>query len=1006
MKQRLLAGGFCLLALVGCSTSDPITDAAQSLDSAEEPAASTTASTADQPSSTEMAEATPIPTVTPTPSATSVPTPTATPQPVVVFERPLPTASPADLVAFEPDAAVVRGELDNGLRYLIAANDSPGLSAEFRLVVDAGSAQEADGQEGAAHMVEHLMFNGTEAWPGNTLIAELEALGVSFGPDINAFTSYDETVYQLGVRSTEDAMTRALDILVQWAGHALIEPDAVEDERGVVLSEWRERRLGPSGRLTAFLEATLLGDTVYADRSPIATEEAILGIETSELRRFYDDWYRPDRMTIVAVGDFDPVFIEDRITSTFASLSSRGANPDGGREPLLSLPALEVTTVTDPELTFAFAEVLFPGGSRPMDTQQNLNRSLRENAALQVVEVRLTDQITRGELPPGSIYRADRTFVAGSEITGVGVRGDADEIDVLLRAVMEEFERIRRFGVTDVEAEQVVAALTTQVQRDRDALSTRQDADYAAELVAFALTGNSVRVSTERFDATSQSVEALTADTITAQMQRLLSERPPAVLLMAPADNVRNLPDRADIERLYAQTRAGDLVERAPAAPIPEALMEQLEEVGTGVTTNVVTELDVTRLSYANGATVVLKPTRIVTDTVLFTALGPGGLSVIDDQDVERLRLISSVAESSGVGPHDRATVDAILRDDSVSVGLFFSFEVDAMTGRASTGDLEEAMQYMHLLMTDPRADEQALANLDARIRPTLEDPTTSPGFALRQEIANVRFGDDPRFRSSELSALDALMVDDIALVEERLADAGDFTWVFVGDFDVDAATTLASRYIGTLEGADEREVTDYSLIPAPPGGVVRRTVEAGESDQGSLTLQFTEPSPGLGHETALLEVLAEAVSIMVRDELRERLSASYSPTIDVDHEFADEAFMVGSVDVAADPDRLDELEAVTVELLGRVADEGVPAEVFDAAFEIVSQRYDFISNEHWLDELENEAVIDGYIVASPRERQRRLSLVNPSGLNEMASTLFDTTNYISVQLVPESSAP
>jgi len=908
------------------------------------------------------------------------------------------------------DDVVTAGVLDNGVRYFIRSNNSPGLSAEFRLVVDAGSAIETDDQLGAAHLLEHMMFNGTEEYPGNELISRLEALGTSFGADLNAYTSYDETVYSLSVRSNTSFMRQALEILEQWAGHALLLDEDVEAERGVVAAEWRSRRAGVQGRALAFIERALLDGTAYENRSPIANEEAILTIDADQIRAFYDDWYRPDLITVIAVGDFTPAVIEDMIREEFSSLESRSDNPPRSRDPYPSRSELQVEVFRDEELTTSFAEVVFPGPAEPLVSVEDIAERTRLEMALQQIRIRLSDRIARGELPGGRVYRANDSFVSTSNVEGLGVSATQEDFEVVLGALFEEIERMRRFGSSEQETALSVDQARVDVQARIDSRPTKQDNDHAADLVDLATTGNTLEAA-ERADEEELAIlDTLGPDDVTSAFQTWMDERAPAILVFG-ADDDESLLEPEEVETLWRLTQAEQVDRFVPPEDAPELLMEPPAPVQATVSQ---IDLGATQLTFENGATVILHRTGIALDKVHFTALSPGGDSAIAPEDVKRLALIAAVADGSGLGPHDPATVAAILRDDVMSLGTYVSFEVEALTGTSSTGDLEDLMAATHLLLTAPRADDVAFSRLDQSLRSVLEDPSISASQSIGIAWGETRYGGDERFQPITLEALDALTADDLDVFRERFNNPADFTFIFVGDLDIDTGTELAERYIGTLPAriidgtavsiVDAREEVAWDLIPAPPAGIVTRVVEAGQSEQGSLVIRHAQDAPGDAGDPVAMELLRESLNVMVRDEFRERLGAAYAPSVDVRYEHDDEARIRTEISIEANPPDLPSIEAGVAELIAKVAADGIPAEVFEAAESILRERYRFVSNEDWLGEFESLALI-GRPVLTPGAKRNLLGQQSVQSLNAFAAAVLVADQYIAIQQVPVPSS-
>ncbi len=385
-------------------------------------------------------------------SRSTVPTPVGPPG---TIEAPDPTGLP-ELGDGDPDTAT--GTLDNGLRYLVRSNDNPGGKVELRLVVDAGSGLEDEDQVGGAHFLEHMLFNGTERFPKNELVDVLRSFGAAFGADINASTSFDETVYTLNVPDTPDAVGAALDILEEWLSSATLDPADVDAERGIVLDEWRARVQTSNGRIFDRFADFLLAGSAYEGHLPIGGRDAIENITPEALRRFYDDWYRPDNAAVIVVGDIDADAIEEEIETRFSAVTSRGTDPE--RIDLAVVPgdAARVEIVDDPDLAEGFVSLSLPLPVVVTSLEADAQRSILDDLALDIVVTRLDNDALRGEAPFERASAGSSSFVRLLSAPEVNVDVDGASVEASIQAVVDEFERVARFGVTPGELQRAIAS--------------------------------------------------------------------------------------------------------------------------------------------------------------------------------------------------------------------------------------------------------------------------------------------------------------------------------------------------------------------------------------------------------------------------------------------------------------------------------------------------------------------------------------------------------------------
>lgn len=373
-----------------------------------------------------------------------------------------------------PDPETLSGALDNGLRYLVRQNDNPGGKVELRLVIDAGSGLEDDDQIGGAHFLEHMLFNGTERFPENELVDVLRSFGAAFGADVNASTSRDETIYTLNVPARADAVESALDILEDWLSAATIDPDQVEAERGIVLDEWRSRNQTANGRIFEEIDAFFLDGTRYEGHSPIGGRDAIEDITPDALRRFYDDWYRPDNAAVIVVGDIVVNDIEAEIVERFGDVAPRGDSPE--RVDIEVEPASEnrALVVGDAELPEGFVAVTLPASRRDGESLEAENqRSIVEGLAFDVIANRLEADALRGDAPFERAGRSSTSIVRDLDAPEILVDVDGADVGAAVGAVVDEYERIARFGISAAELARVVASRRNSAQRFLDGSESR-----------------------------------------------------------------------------------------------------------------------------------------------------------------------------------------------------------------------------------------------------------------------------------------------------------------------------------------------------------------------------------------------------------------------------------------------------------------------------------------------------------------------------------------------------
>ena len=932
---------------------------------------------------------------------TSVPTDGSTPD-VAVDAGPLPDLD-------TPDPVIRRGELDNGLRYFIRNNTNPGRRVEMRLAIDAGSVLEDDTQDGGAHFLEHMLFNGTEKFPENELIAVLRSFGASFGADINAYTSFDETVYQLTM-PTEDpeVVATGLDVLEQWLSAATIDQAQVEAERGVVLDEWRGSERTSGGRIFAALESLFLEGSPYEDKRPLGTSEAIEATDAGPLRAFYDDWYRPDLATVVVVGDIDVDTIEAAIIDRFGPAAARGDSPDRPTFVVEPSPEPRALVLADPDVSKGFVQVTLPLTVTEADSVEvEYQQSMLDSMAFDMIATRLANDALRGEAPFDDASVDSSGFVRSLDAPEIIVSADGDALEASAQAVLDEYERVRRFGFSDAEVDRVVSTYRSSAESTYDARDSRQDALFADEYVRHALEGEPIPTADAQLDFTIAVLNRVTPETVAARFEERLGEAAPHLLVVVPSAEADDVADEEAFLAMAATMGERTVEPRPDDGGIDGDLMvppEPVEEASrSGLSDDPMTNfIDPVVLRFDNGVTASFNTTQIVDGQVVFEARSPGGLDVLADDDVPAASAAGPVVGSSGVATYGPVELEDYLSDKDVSLQGRIDPFTEGLTGTSSTRDLETLFQLIHLSMTQPRVDSVVLEQyLDDELT-LAADPSTNPAYAEFRALLEARY-DDPRFLLPTVDSLNTVTAEDIdRVVRDRFGDASDFSFSFSGDFDVVEAIELARRYLGTLPASGRTEIVDF-VEPPPPAGVVTDTTNAGDGEQASAALLFTAPATADRRDDIVSRVLQSVVTARLTDVVREELGDSYSPFAFVQIAQGGTPNAETYISNTTAPDGIDDVVTAVLAELDDLRLDGPTDTEFAAASESIRQQLELFSNEQINDEVLNvftdpagNASFDEFL-----QQPTLLDDIDASDIRDAAARWLPADQYIEVRVLP-----
>ncbi|MFI5179849.1 MAG: M16 family metallopeptidase [Thermoanaerobaculia bacterium] len=837
------------------------------------------------------------------------------------------TAALRDTDRLPLDPAVRTGRLANGLTWFVRKNARPEKRAELWLAVNAGSVLEDEDQRGLAHFVEHMAFRGTKNFPDLEIINFMERIGMKFGPDVNATTNFDETVYMLKV-PTDDAaaVKKALAILADWAGNVTFDGPTIDKERGVVVEEWRLGR-GAEARMRDRQLPILLKGSRYAERLPIGKKEVIETAPYDALRRFYRDWYRPDLMAVIAVGDLDPAAMEASIRSQFASLK----NPENPR-PRVSPPVpghdeTLVSVATDPEATSTRVAVLTEIPKRPQATVGDYRREVVEELYHSMLNDRLAE-LRRNPDPPFLSARSDsQSLVRTRDVVSQSARVDQNGLARGLDTLLVELARVDKHGFLDTELERAKGEMLRYYESAYAERAKEESSDYAGEISQLFLSGDPMPGIEISLDLVRRFLPAIALEGVNRVPREWSAEKSRVVLVNGPARIAATLPTEAKLlETLHASRDKSvdpwvDRVKNAPLVPEPPT-------PGTVSTAADIPELSVTRWVLSNGLTVLLKPTEFKDDEILLSGFARGGSSLLPDDDYVSANFAGQVLSEGGLGAFDRIELGKALSGKiAQALGSVGELE-ESIRGGASPRDVETMFQLAYLTFTAPRADEKAFAAWKTRMKAALENRLARPEsvFGDRMQVTLSQ----GHFRRRPLSAA---LLDEIDLRKaeviwrDRFADASQFTFVLVGTFKVDEIRPLVLRWLGGLPSRGRKE-TWKDIGVRLPKGEVAVDVKKGLEPKSLVQLVFTGEAPWSREAQHLLSALGSALRIRLREVLREDLGGVYGVGAGggISRFPAGQSFI--SISFGCAPDRVPELKKAVLDLIATVKKDGFSAEV------------------------------------------------------------------------------
>ncbi len=903
------------------------------------------------------------------------------------------------------DPRVTVGNLENGLRYYVRANQRPENRAELRLVVNAGSVLEAEHERGLAHYVEHMAFNGTKNFERQALVEYLESIGMRFGPDLNAYTSFDETVYMLTIPLDDpEVVTTAFQILGDWATNLLFDPEDVEKERGVIIEEWRVGR-GAQARIMDQQIPVLLQGSRYAERLPIGVLETIEAATPEILRAFYERWYRPDQMAVIAVGDFDPAAIKALIREHFSGIPMPAEVIE---RPQYEVPHHDHTlfhAATDPEMPVTRIEVLHKQPPRQPTNLIEYRQSLIERAFSGILNERFRE-ITQNPNPPflqaissrgGFVHSADAFMLLAIVADGGGERG--------LEALMTEAERVARHGFTTGELDRFRLNLLRSLERAHAERERTNSAAFANTYVQHFLRGSPA----PGIEFEYQLAQALLPTITLAEVDRLarewITEENRVVLVSGPEKEGATLPTGAQLRAVMSgvQTASIDPYEDATS---DEPLLAEVPAPGRVVGVERHEVVDVIEWRLDNGVRVLLKTTDFRDDEIVMRAYSPGGLSTAPEEHHLSASFAAQMVQASGVGSFSAVNLQRALAGRAANVTPFIDGFEQGFAGNSSNADLETLFQLVHLYFTAPRYDEGPVASLVERQRSLLANRSLDPMSAFADTLQLTLSQHHPRFRPPTADQLDELDVEYAhAFYRSRFEDASDFTFVFVGNLDLEALEPLVLTYLATLPSTGRADSWRDTGVRRP-AGVIERVVRQGLEPRSITSIVFSGPFEPSLETSYALSSLASVLRIRLREVLREGMGGTYGVQVSANSGRRPTHGYTVNVTFGTDPDRLEDLVSAVFEQIEEIKTNGPRDQDLIRVREIQRREREtnLRQNGFWVGQLVGYDR-DGLDFADILTYDQRVDSLSADLIRDAARQWLRTDNYVRVSLLPAEAS-
>ena len=894
------------------------------------------------------------------------------------------------------DPAVSKGVLDNGLTYYIRSNSEPENRAELMLVVKAGSIDEDDDQQGLAHFCEHMSFNGTKNFPKHELINYFESIGMEFGPEINAYTGFDQTVYMLKVPLDKpEYMEKGLQVLYDWASQVDDADEEIEAERGIILEEERMGR-GASDRMMKEWLPVFLRDSKYAERLPIGKVDIIENCKPEVLRRFRNDWYRPDLQALIVVGDFDQQEMVAKVKEKFSAIEEP-KNPRA--KETYDIPGHEETLVsiaTDKEAQYPVAYVYYKHDLETSNELKDYRKSIIENIYMGMLNNRLAEKTQQADPPyllGQSVY--SHQFGPLSAYTSVTVT-QGDKITTGLKELLLENQRVKKFGFTETELERQKTAVLNNMEKAYNERNNTKSLNYANEYMRnFLVTKEPFPGMENEYAYYKEFVPGITVDEVNALAKEWITKENRVVVITAPENEKTIVPNKDEVLALL------DEVETAEIEPYVDAVSDvpllSDEPFGSKVSeTTPIQNVDAVEWKLENGATVVIKTTDFKDDEILFNAWSPGGSSLYPLDDVVSVDLTTDVMAESGIADFDEITLNKMLSDKVFGLSPYISELSEGFNGSASVKDVETLLQMLYLYFTEPRFDEVSYQSLMQQYATVLENKSASPESNFRDTLNVVLSNYNEREKPMSVERLKEASFNKMKQIgRERFKNASDFKFFFVGNIDLETFKPLVEKYIGGIPTLNKQEEW-VDLGIEKPEGVVNKVVNKGQEEKSIQYIVFHGDFDYTSQNRIQLDAMGRILSTRLLEVIREDKSSVYSISArPSSSKFPDPEYTV-AISYGTSPQKLDELKEY-------IKNGPTDEEVKKAQEKMLREREVSVrENSFWLNVLSSTYYLKDGDFSEFGTYDELVKNIDVKSTKSAFKTYFDFDNYVSVALAPE----
>lgn len=910
--------------------------------------------------------------------------------------------------ALPKDLSVVEGKLENEMSYLIKRNAEPDNRVYLRLVLNVGSAMEEDDQQGVAHLIEHLMYNGTENFPKNDIIHYFEKIGMKFGPSLNAFTSFEQTVFELEFPAeNSEYLKTSLQILQEIATTPLFLQEEIDKERGIVLEEYRIHKENINGRVHDSLYPFLLEDSILKDRFAIGKPEIIKNVSRQRIVDFFNKWYRPEFMTLIAVGDLKVEVLEKAIKESMSLIPASDKSVKLPHFDDVNSTKKEIKFFHDPELKYS--QINFYS-KVDLDSEITNYSQFEKNCQINVATTILTNrlnEITNTQESPWVGAAINSFYLTNNNNFGEMYFVAKDGMIIQsFKTLFDEIDKICNFGITQTELNRIKELLLSNAKLYMENTNKQLSSDIANQLIDCVRTGSNFISPEQTYKLTQRFVNEVTVESINQTFAKIYGERGSKILLILP-ENAQNIPTEKEMMNIWENYQNPELQAYEDSVD-DDDLMEKPSTKGKIISKKQVKHLGATEYILENGVKIITKKTDFDNNLIKMSVASQGGSVYVSDEDFPSVSIVLNYVLCSGLNGMNQNELFKKISTKQVNLTYAINQVTENFNGISTRQDFEILLQLVNLIFTKPEFNDNGWNIAYNQLYESAKNFGVRPEDIFLQKINQILYN-DIRHSPLNLEYLKKINKESAKKIYyERFGNIGDFSFSFVGDFDEKELIDLCQTYLGTIPSNEKHDECLYKYYDFPKG-ITSEVVKKGISENGQVSILFGGKLPKahdveeVYKDSFISLALIELMNTKLREQIREEKSGTYKINFGGFIDGYPERYYLFSVDFSCEPEREEELANEVRKVIKTIQENEISNEDINKIVELTKRNFEVYkyNNDWWLQK------INGYLFNyepdwAATKIDKKIKLITSENLSNAAKKYLKTENYVEVFLKPE----